>query len=132
LTLGVLRRKLYLDRIVQSFSKSKIDKFDLEILLALRIGLFQIIFLDKIPDFSAINESVNLTHLAKKRSATGLVNAVLRRAARERNLNLNLRTKLSAFQSKPRIRVGLSNIGAVRSVLPKRKIWRAQITKRRF
>lgn len=84
IALGVLRRRLYLDRIVQSFSKTKIDKFDLEILLALRIGLFQLIYLDKIPDFSAINESVNLVHLAKKRSATGLVNALLRRAAREK------------------------------------------------
>lgn len=85
ITLGVLRRQLYLDHIIQSFSKLKIEKFDLEILLALRIGLFQIIFLDKIPDFSAINESVNLAHLAKKRSAAGLVNALLRRAAREKD-----------------------------------------------
>lgn len=85
LTLGVLRRKLYLDRVIQSFSKSNIEKFDLEILISLRIGLFQLLFLDKIPDFSAINESVNLAHLAKKRSATGLVNALLRRAAREKN-----------------------------------------------
>ena len=84
IALGVLRRRIYLDRIVQSFSKTKIDKFDLEILLALRIGLFQLIFLDKIPDFSIINESVNLVHLAKKRSASGLVNAILRRAAREK------------------------------------------------
>ncbi len=85
LTLGVLRRKLYLDRVIQSLSKSNIEKFDLEILISLRIGLFQLLFLDKIPDFSAINESVNLAHLAKKRSATGLVNALLRRAAREKN-----------------------------------------------
>ncbi|HXG84917.1 MAG TPA: 16S rRNA (cytosine(967)-C(5))-methyltransferase RsmB [Pyrinomonadaceae bacterium] len=84
ITLGVLRRRIYLDRIVQSFSKTKIEKFDLEILMSLRIGLFQLLFLDKIPDFSAINESVNLVRLAKKRSATGLVNAVLRRATREK------------------------------------------------
>jgi len=85
LTLGVLRRRMYLDRIVESFSKTKIAKFDHEILIALRLGLFQLLFLDKIPDFSAINESVNLVRLAKKRSAAGLVNAILRRATRERD-----------------------------------------------
>ncbi len=83
LTLGVLRRQIYLDRIVQSFSRTKPEKLDLEVLIALRLGLFQLLFLDKIPDFSAVNESVNLVHLSKKRSAAGLVNAVLRRAARQ-------------------------------------------------
>ncbi len=83
LTLGVLRKKLYLDRLIEEFTKKKTEKFDLAVLLALRIGLFQILFLDKIPAHAAINDSVNLVHLAKKRSAAGLVNAVLRRAARE-------------------------------------------------
>ena len=85
LTLGVLRKQIYLDRIVQSFSKTKIGKLDREVLIALRLGLFQLLFLDRVPAFSAINESVNLVHLAKKRSASGLVNAILRRATREKN-----------------------------------------------
>lgn len=82
LTLGVLRKKLYLDRVIEEFTKKKTEKFDLAVLLALRLGLFQILFLDKIPAHAAINESVNFVHLAKKRSAAGLVNAVLRRANR--------------------------------------------------
>ncbi|HEX9960512.1 MAG TPA: 16S rRNA (cytosine(967)-C(5))-methyltransferase RsmB [Pyrinomonadaceae bacterium] len=84
LTLGVLRQKIHLDRIVQAFSKTKIAKLDVEVLNALRLGLYQLLFLDKIPDFSAINESVNLVRLAKKTSAKGFVNAVLRRATREK------------------------------------------------
>ena len=84
LTLGVLRKKNYLDRIVQSFSKTKIAKLDIEVLNALRLALYQLLFLDKIPDFSAINESVNLVQMAKKTSAKGFVNAVLRRATREK------------------------------------------------
>jgi 16S rRNA (cytosine967-C5)-methyltransferase len=84
LTLGVLRRKMYLDRVVQSFSKTKIAKLDVEVLNALRLALYQILFLDKIPAFSAINESVNLVQMAKKTSAKGFVNAVLRRATREK------------------------------------------------
>jgi len=79
ISLGVLRKKLYLDEIVKKFTNKNIEKFDLEVLIALRIGLYQILFLERIPDYSAINESVNLVKLAKKKSASGLVNAVLRK-----------------------------------------------------
>jgi 16S rRNA (cytosine967-C5)-methyltransferase len=105
LTLGVLRRRIYLDRIVESFSRIKPAKLDLEVLIALRLGLFQLFFLDKIPDFSAVNESVNLAHLAKKRSAAGLVNAVLRRAARQTDFKFEFADeieKLSVETSHPR------------------------------
>ncbi len=105
LTLGVLRNRIYLDRIVQSFSRTKTEKFDLEILNALRLGLFQLLFLDRIPAHSAINESVNLVHLAKKRSASGLVNAILRRAARERDFKFEFADpieKVSIETSHPR------------------------------
>lgn len=84
LTLGILRRQIYLDRIIEKLANKKIEKFDLAVVLALRIGLYQLLFLDKIPDYSAINESVNLVQLAKKTSAKGLVNAVLRRVLREK------------------------------------------------
>ena len=84
LTLGVLRRQIYLDRIIEKLTNKKIEKFDLAVVLALRLGLYQLLFLDKIPDYSAINESVNLVQKAKKTSAKGLVNAVLRRVLREK------------------------------------------------
>ena len=84
LTLGVLRKQIYLDAIVAKLTGKKTEKFDLPVLLALRIGLYQILFTDKIPAYSAINESVNLVHRAKKRSAAGMVNAILRRAPREK------------------------------------------------
>lgn len=83
LTLGVLRRKLSLDWTIEKLTTKSITSFDIEVITALRVGLYQILHLDKIPTYSAINESVNLTHRAKKRSASGLVNAVLRRAAKE-------------------------------------------------
>ncbi len=53
---------------------------DLEIAVILRLGLFQLAFMDRIPGYSAVNESVELARFAKKRSASGLVNAVLRKA----------------------------------------------------
>lgn len=84
LTLGILRRKLYLDRVIELLSGKKVGKLDVEVLLALRIGLYQILFLDKIPVSAAVNESVNLVQHARKTSAKGFVNAVLRKAAREK------------------------------------------------
>jgi 16S rRNA (cytosine967-C5)-methyltransferase len=86
LTLGVLRKQIWLDRIIEQLTGKNVAGFDVEVVIALRLGLYQILLLDKIPAYSAINESVNLVHRAKKRSAAGLVNAVLRRALREENL----------------------------------------------
>lgn len=79
LVLGTLRRQIYLDRIIDVLSVSK--KQDIEVRIALRLALYQIIFLTKIPHYSAINESVNLVQRAKKTSAKGFVNAILRRAS---------------------------------------------------
>jgi 16S rRNA (cytosine967-C5)-methyltransferase len=80
IVLGTLRRQIYLDRLIDLFVSNK--KLDIEVRIALRIGLFQLAFLDRVPSFSILNESVELVRKAKKTSATGLVNAVLRRASR--------------------------------------------------
>lgn len=81
LTLGILRKQIYLDKIIDKFVGKKLD---LSVRIILRMGIFQLLFLDKIPDYSAINESVNLVQKAKKTSAKKLVNAVLRRVTREK------------------------------------------------
>ncbi len=81
IVLGVLRRQIYLDQVTDVFTNGK--TLDAEVHVALRIGLYQLLFLDKVPDHAAINESVMLVQRAKKTSAKGFVNAVLRRATRE-------------------------------------------------
>ena len=81
LTLGVLRKQLFIDWMIDQFVDGK--KIDTAVRIALRLGIYQLSFLDKVPNYSAVNESVNLVQHAKKTSAKGLVNAVLRRAARE-------------------------------------------------
>ncbi len=81
LTLGVLRKKLSIDRIIDYFVCGK--RIDMPVRISLRLGIYQLVFLAKVPDYSAVNESVNLVQYAKKTSAKGLVNAVLRRATRE-------------------------------------------------
>src|SRR5688572_24924505 len=80
-TLGVLRRQIYLDRVIDHLAAAK--KIDTAIRVILRLGLFQLIDLDKIPPHSAVSESVLLVQKAKKSSAKGFVNAVLRRYIRE-------------------------------------------------
>lgn len=77
LVLGVLRKKIYLDTVIDELSGKK--KLDTAVRNALRLGAYQITSLDKIPAYSAINESVNLVQAAKKTSAKGFVNAILRR-----------------------------------------------------
>jgi 16S rRNA (cytosine967-C5)-methyltransferase len=83
LVMGVLRRQLWLDRLIECYANRKIAELDIAVRLVLRLGLYQLRFLSRIPASAAVNESVNLVHFARVRSASGLVNAVLRRATRE-------------------------------------------------
>ena len=83
LVLGVLRRQLWLDKLIEHYAKRSAETLDFPVRLALRLGLYQLRFLSRIPDSAAVNESVNLVHSARLSSATAFVNAVLRRAIRE-------------------------------------------------
>ncbi|HEY5838114.1 MAG TPA: 16S rRNA (cytosine(967)-C(5))-methyltransferase RsmB [Pyrinomonadaceae bacterium] len=83
LVLGVLRRKLWLDKTIEHFGERKIEKLDLAVRLALEVGLYQLRFLTRVPASAAVNESVNFVRASRVKSAAGFVNAVLRRATRE-------------------------------------------------
>ena len=83
LVLGVLRWQLFVDKIVEHFAKRNIDSLDLPVRIALRMGLYQLRFLTRIPAAAAVNESVTLVRSAKLSSAAAFVNAVLRRSIRE-------------------------------------------------
>ena len=83
LTLGVLRRLLWLDRLIEHCAGREVASLDTAVARALRLGLYQLRFLTRVPASAAVNESVNLVHAANLRSAAGLTNAVLRRATRE-------------------------------------------------
>ena len=78
--MGVLRFQLWLDLSIEHFSGRAITTLDLPVPLALRLGLYQLRFLTRIPHSAAVNESVNLVRRARVGSADSLVNAVLRRA----------------------------------------------------
>ena len=83
LVMGVLRQELWLDRLIAHYAARDPERLDLEVRIALRLGLYQLRFLSKIPASAAVNESVNLVRRARLRSAEPFVNAVLRRATRE-------------------------------------------------
>jgi 16S rRNA (cytosine967-C5)-methyltransferase len=80
IVLGVLRTKLKLDAAIDRFAGGK--ALDLEVRTAAELGLYQLLHLEKIPKYSAVNESVALVQRAKKSSAKGFVNALLRRSER--------------------------------------------------
>jgi len=79
LVMGVLRWKSVLDAQVANVSSQPLQKLDLEVLTALRLAAYQIVFLDRIPPRAAVHESVELMKWARKRSAAAFVNAVLRK-----------------------------------------------------
>jgi len=79
LVLGVLRRRAQLDDCIQRLSARKLSYFDPEVVTILRLGIHQICFLERIPKSAVVNEAVEMTKAARKGSATGLVNAVLRK-----------------------------------------------------
>jgi 16S rRNA (cytosine967-C5)-methyltransferase len=78
----VLRWQILLDQRIKSLLKKPNAKLDADELIALRMGAFQLLFLDRIPAYAAIAESVELVLKAGHRYASGMVNAVLRRFAR--------------------------------------------------
>jgi 16S rRNA (cytosine967-C5)-methyltransferase len=81
LVLGVLRWQLQLDQKIRAQMSKPNAKLDPAVLVALRLGAFQLLHLDRIPAHAAINESVELVKRSGYRSAAGLVNAVLRKLA---------------------------------------------------
>jgi 16S rRNA (cytosine967-C5)-methyltransferase len=87
ITLGVLRWQRLLDFLLGRKLDRSVDRLDPEVLVALRLGLYQLRFLDRVPAHAAVGESVELVKRARKHSAAGLVNAVLRQAASEAKLS---------------------------------------------
>jgi 16S rRNA (cytosine967-C5)-methyltransferase len=79
LVMGVLRWSSRLDADIAAASSQPLSKLDHEILIALRLAVYQFCWLDRIPQRAALHESVELVKRARKRSAAPFVNAVLRK-----------------------------------------------------
>src|SRR3954452_11977724 len=82
LAYGAVQRRATLDHVIERLAGRRVERLDPPVIAALRLGVFQLAYLDRVPAHAAVGESVQLAK-AHSRGGAGLVNAVLRRAARE-------------------------------------------------
>jgi 16S rRNA (cytosine967-C5)-methyltransferase len=82
LAFGVVQRKATLDHVIETLARRPTTKLEPAVLAALRLGVFQLAFMDRVPAHAAVGESVELAK-RHSRGGAGLVNAVLRRAVAE-------------------------------------------------
>jgi 16S rRNA (cytosine967-C5)-methyltransferase len=75
---GVIERRITIDHIIGGLSSRPLKKLDDTVLNILRCGIYQLLWMDSVPDSAAVNESVKLAKKFGKTSASGMVNAVLR------------------------------------------------------
>ncbi|HAE61150.1 MAG TPA: 16S rRNA (cytosine(967)-C(5))-methyltransferase RsmB [Eubacteriaceae bacterium] len=102
LVYGTEKNKLYLDAVISSVSKTPIKKISPWILIILRVSIFQMYFLDKVPAFASVNEGVKLGKRYESAKAGGFVNGVLRSA--ERNMS-----KIKATEYPDHIKLSVPN-----------------------
>jgi 16S rRNA (cytosine967-C5)-methyltransferase len=82
---GTLRWQRSLDHLVEHFANRRLGKVDRDVLHVLRLSLYQLLHLDRVPASAVVDDAVDLTRQARKPSASGFVNAVLRTALRQRH-----------------------------------------------
>ncbi len=85
LVYGVVEKTVTLDYLIRCFSSLPFDRIGPEVRMILRLGGYQILFLDRVPDSAAVNESVTLAHKYSNRGAAGFVNGVLRHLVRRKD-----------------------------------------------
>lgn len=103
---GVLQNRMLLDYDISQFLNCSIQKLQPVVLDILRLGMYQLLFLDKIPVSAAVNEAVEQGKKYANRSAAGLINGVLRRVSREKD-KIHLPADLSIRYSHPKELVDL-------------------------
>ena len=87
LVYGTLSRQITLDYVLNQHLKQPLDTMPVPVRNILRVGAFQLLFLDRIPARAAVDESVKLAHKFGHRGTVGLVNAVLRKVAANTDIN---------------------------------------------
>ena len=82
---GTLRWRAALDAVIAAFARGGLDRLDPEVLDILRLAVYQLLHLERVPPSAVVSDAVELARASGKGSASGLVNAVLRRVDRERH-----------------------------------------------
>ncbi|WP_346928431.1 16S rRNA (cytosine(967)-C(5))-methyltransferase RsmB [Clostridium sp.] len=111
LVYGTIKYRYAIDKILKTFLEKKFDKTDRYILNLLRVCIYQLRYLDKIPEFAAVNEGVNLAKTNVSVGASKLVNGVLRSYLRNKDRDYykkeNINEKLAFLYSCPQWMVKL-------------------------
>lgn len=89
---GVIENKYYIDYMIDKLSKVKTNKMEIYVKTLLRMGIYQIMFLNSISDYAAVNETVNL---AKKKNSkiSGFINGILRNVIRQKETIGDIKTR---------------------------------------
>jgi len=82
---GVLRHRNSLDHLIATFAKRDLARLDPEVINILRLSAYQLLHLTRVPAAAVVDDAVDLTRRAKKKSASGFVNAILRSLSRQRH-----------------------------------------------
>ena len=82
---GVQRQRAAIDHLIAHFAKRPLDRLDPEVVEILRLSAYQLLYLSRVPAAAVVDDAVKLTGKVGKRSASGLVNAVLRGLSRHRS-----------------------------------------------
>ena len=114
LVTGALRWQRQLDYLIEHFAGRPLAKLDADVLQILRLGAYQLLHLDRVPAAAAVNDAVAMTRRARKSSAAGLVNAVLRAISRNAH-RLPLPARPPEGDPLPYLEVSLSHPGWVAS-----------------
>jgi len=110
LVMGVLRWRSLLDSRIAQQSSQRLEKLDLEVLTALRLAAYQLLFLSRVPQRAAVHESVELVKRARKGSAVPFANAVSRKLA-------------ASAQADPLIAVGAATSGVQLAETSAHPLW---------
>ena len=97
---GVLEKRLVLDWLLQPFCKKPLGKLDLPVRETLRMAVYQIYFLDRVPDSAAVNEAVNWVKQHGYARASGFVNGLLRSLLRGRDTRVLPSATDTSWQAK--------------------------------
>ena len=82
LVYGALERQITLDYVIKQYSKIPLRKIEIKTKIILRMGLYQLLFMDKVPESAAVNESVNLAKKQRLQKSSGFINGILRSVTR--------------------------------------------------
>ncbi len=90
LVYGCTRQKLFLDYRIQELCHTSTRQLPMEVLIILRMGVYQLLFLNKIPNYAIISEAVQLSKKTKFYKLSGLVNAILRKIAIKKKMEIKI------------------------------------------